>query len=115
MIRRPPRSTLFPYTTLSRSVKAVKGENHIRLCFRQPVIARAEVFRPVPRRHLIARGGEVAENEVEPGKLRVDERFEPGVVLHPVGQRVAEVTDVVALVKCKLRAECIGAERNEKD
>ena len=104
-----------PSRSLERFVEAVKGENHIRLCFRQPVIARAEVFRPVPRRHLIARGGEVAENEIVPGKLRVDKRLEPGVVLHPVGQRVAEVTDVVALVKCKLRAECIGAERNEKD
>ena len=70
----------------------------------------------MPRRHLIARGGEVAENEVEPGKLRVDKRLEPGVVLHPVGERVAEVTDVVALVQCKqLRGERIGAERNEKD
>src|SRR3712207_7971864 len=26
MIRRPPRSTLFPYTTLFRSVKGVAGE-----------------------------------------------------------------------------------------
>src|SRR3989441_5062777 len=26
MIRRPPRSTLFPYTTLFRSVKGPKGE-----------------------------------------------------------------------------------------
>src|SRR2546430_11471073 len=26
MIRRPPRSTLFPYTTLFRSVEAVRGE-----------------------------------------------------------------------------------------
>src|SRR3712207_7712447 len=26
MIRRPPRSTLFPYTTLSRSVPAVAGD-----------------------------------------------------------------------------------------
>src|SRR5258708_24698169 len=25
MIRRPPRSTLFPYTTLFRSIQAVKG------------------------------------------------------------------------------------------
>src|SRR5256885_5000268 len=27
MIRRPPRSTLFPYTTLSRSISAVRGAN----------------------------------------------------------------------------------------
>src|SRR5260221_8208832 len=28
MIRRPPRSTLFPYTTLFRSLKVRKGEIH---------------------------------------------------------------------------------------
>src|SRR2546422_7740575 len=30
MIRRPPRSTLFPYTTLFRSERAVLGKNLIR-------------------------------------------------------------------------------------
>src|SRR2546422_11082342 len=29
MIRRPPRSTLFPYTTLFRSVKRVEGTNRL--------------------------------------------------------------------------------------
>src|SRR5690242_21031892 len=28
MIRRPPRSTLFPYTTLFRSVSEVRGRKH---------------------------------------------------------------------------------------
>src|SRR3712207_7785025 len=31
MIRRPPRSTLFPYTTLFRSVKAVTGAKIIAM------------------------------------------------------------------------------------
>src|SRR3712207_1439202 len=31
MIRRPPRSTLFPYTTLFRSVRAHKGKAAVRL------------------------------------------------------------------------------------
>src|SRR5258706_8434878 len=31
MIRRPPRSTLFPYTTLFRSVKPGTGEQFIKL------------------------------------------------------------------------------------
>src|SRR5256884_8246286 len=30
MIRRPPRSTLFPYTTLFRSVAEAAGEEHAR-------------------------------------------------------------------------------------
>src|SRR2546425_8833274 len=29
MIRRPPRSTLFPYTTLFRSLAAIGGENQV--------------------------------------------------------------------------------------
>src|SRR2546427_3219671 len=28
MIRRPPRSTLFPYTTLFRSCRSARGEGH---------------------------------------------------------------------------------------
>src|SRR3712207_7993232 len=30
MIRRPPRSTLFPYTTLFRSAVGVQGLHHVR-------------------------------------------------------------------------------------
>src|SRR5687768_17814941 len=30
MIRRPPRSTLFPYTTLFRSLQVVGGDRHLR-------------------------------------------------------------------------------------
>src|SRR3712207_6998145 len=40
MIRRPPRSTLFPYTTLFRSVSA-----HSAAC-RRRAASRAQVFRP---------------------------------------------------------------------
>src|SRR2546428_7911322 len=42
MIRRPPRSTLFPYTTLFRSPKA----------FRRPVAGRGLYIEVVERRHL---------------------------------------------------------------
>src|SRR5690348_17434455 len=38
MIRRPPRSTLFPYTTLFRSLVAAAAERHARL---EPDVARA--------------------------------------------------------------------------
>src|SRR5256886_4687554 len=31
MIRRPPRSTLFPYTTLFRSAVGVERERHVRV------------------------------------------------------------------------------------
>src|SRR3712207_7819488 len=32
MIRRPPRSTLFPYTTLFRSVDEAAGHQHVDQC-----------------------------------------------------------------------------------
>src|SRR2546422_8570748 len=37
MIRRPPRSTLFPYTTLFRSRSQVPQPNSISLIMREPV------------------------------------------------------------------------------
>src|SRR5438552_13930725 len=40
MIRRPPRSTLFPYTTLFRSRRAMVSEARTRLC-RSPVTSRS--------------------------------------------------------------------------
>src|SRR3712207_8448501 len=43
MIRRPPRSTLFPYTTLFRSVLCIKGDEDVRdsqrRCVVHPVIS----------------------------------------------------------------------------
>src|SRR5689334_23568874 len=39
MIRRPPRSTLFPYTTLFRSVADLEGGAQRRVAVEQPVVA----------------------------------------------------------------------------
>src|SRR2546430_10190409 len=39
MIRRPPRSTLFPYTTLFRSVEVDAGKQKLRLSFQVEVFA----------------------------------------------------------------------------
>src|SRR2546422_6419266 len=43
MIRRPPRSTLFPYTTLfrSRSIKQYRGEGHLWGWIRQIATSKA--------------------------------------------------------------------------
>src|SRR2546426_5514563 len=47
MIRRPPRSTLFPYTTLFRSVGDGGGDEHVRVapCLRPsaPVLRHREI------------------------------------------------------------------------
>src|SRR3712207_7878430 len=59
MIRRPPRSTLFPYTTLFRSVDLVALAHRT-----ERVRMRAHVDRPGPEDH--ARSGELELNHGSP-------------------------------------------------
>src|SRR5258708_29921061 len=40
MIRRPPRSTLFPYTTLFRSQNALRARNHASAAFAKAIWGR---------------------------------------------------------------------------
>src|SRR2546430_13493760 len=56
MIRRPPRSTLFPYTTLFRSPRrnAAVGAQRDRIRAARPR-RRRRAERPLPRRHASAR------------------------------------------------------------
>src|SRR2546429_2182876 len=54
MIRRPPRSTLFPYTTLFRSFRAARQARALSPAVRQTVPVRAGPVRQ-PRRGLHAR------------------------------------------------------------
>src|SRR3712207_7834405 len=67
MIRRPPRSTLFPYTTLFRSLEALSpapsGDARRGLC---PVPAGDVVLQPDPRR------------DARSGILRAGARGAPG-------------------------------------
>src|SRR3989449_5362835 len=44
MIRRPPRSTLFPYTTLFRSLQQLPGDGRAVDGHERPVLARAAVM-----------------------------------------------------------------------
>src|SRR2546422_1697841 len=51
MIRRPPRSTLFPYTTLFRSLQRVLRDELVRFQRHAPVAAGADLgARPLHRR-----------------------------------------------------------------
>src|SRR5262245_62298944 len=67
MIRRPPRSTLFPYTTLFRSWKAVPVEQHA--AFRKIEIE-AAAGRP-PRRQPLRQIAQ-AEQEVDRKSTRLN-------------------------------------------
>src|SRR5687768_18008348 len=48
MIRRPPRSTLFPYTTLFRSTEAVRGVLSHHMVIRGGKIANYHPYPPTP-------------------------------------------------------------------
>src|SRR2546430_17697849 len=61
MIRRPPRSTLFPYTTLFRSIDRVAGE---RIPPPKPCSARAPIS--IPRDWANAQASEEAVNSSVP-------------------------------------------------
>src|SRR2546426_11393260 len=59
MIRRPPRSTLFPYTTLFRSpsVPTLGGNGHRFADHVQPQLVGAALDRPAGAVELVRRGG----------------------------------------------------------
>src|SRR2546426_8670541 len=88
MIRRPPRSTLFPYTTLFRSVFARLQVEHARLAVRTQSDRRAqgELARPRRERHTGVEGngvswspeaGVAAANQIA-NRLAVDPSTETG-------------------------------------
>jgi hypothetical protein len=65
----------------------------------EPLVRRAEVLVPQPDGQLVRGVPEVADGEVEVGVAGVEQGFEPPVVLHAVGERVADDADVVALLQ----------------
>src|SRR2546430_11364407 len=72
MIRRPPRSTLFPYTTLFRSVRNDQAEHVIAEEFK-PLIAAGRIARTLERRNM----GERALDQAGLVEAVADPRLEP--------------------------------------
>src|SRR2546425_6344788 len=79
MIRRPPRSTLFPYTTLFRSQGGHRGERAAELVFErldQPLahaplgLEQAILQIPEGIRHLVHDGRAVARSEEHTSELQ---------------------------------------------
>src|SRR3712207_8312031 len=66
MIRRPPRSTLFPYTTLFRSLDAAVPRAVVGLAVRAALAVGVVV--------LVVVGGEIGEREAVVGGDEVDRR-----------------------------------------
>src|SRR2546426_12842876 len=79
MIRRPPRSTLFPYTTLFRSAVVVRSRDRLRDTRAQ------RKLRPVPRRaHADRTLAEFFRQaaRARQGRIRQDEGKRPGIVFY---------------------------------
>src|SRR2546427_1798394 len=74
MIRRPPRSTLFPYTTLFRSAPADRAAHDLqRQLRRQPAVQRQHsdlLRRPVPGEELLAGDQDRCRSEEHTSELQ---------------------------------------------
>src|SRR3712207_7497521 len=88
MIRRPPRSTLFPYTPLFRSAEHVEVETCVEVAdLDDRLVPRRDAADDVPRERLAARAGPPAELVGE--RLR---GLGARVEAHPVAVRSEEHT-----------------------
>src|SRR2546425_8074910 len=119
MIRRPPRSTLFPYTTLFRSPQAVDHDRpavggfelalRLRLAVAASKVERVDMaVAEVPHEQVAAHVPEIGRRERQPPR-----RVEPSAGSHATGQVAARVEgvhepmtlagDVVVLVRVRER------------
>ena len=82
MIRRPPRSTLFPYTTLFRSTEAVHLQRHATVP-RRPLAGRMDPTggaSPTHREHPVVSRAHQREARFDPGRRwRSHRRGSPGL------------------------------------
>ena len=71
----------------------------------------------MPRRDLVARRGEIAEDELLRRELCVDQGFQPRAVLHAVGELIADDGDVLAIFQREFfRRSCVQPQgENESE
>ncbi len=65
-------------------------------------IGGAEIGRAKSDRQLVGGVAQVANRQLKAGKPALEHRLQPAVVLHPVGQRIADQADVVSLAKLQI-------------
>ncbi len=78
-----------------RFVVTEKCENHIGFRLGEPLIGSAEVRGAQARFELVGREAEIAQDQIVSRKPANQVGIEPAVVLHAIGQRVADDADVV--------------------
>jgi hypothetical protein len=92
-----------------------KTGDDVSFAFGQPLIRIAEVVRSLPQIDLVAGKPKVSKHQLVFGQQGVDIRFQPSVMLHAIGQRVANVDNVVAPFEGKLLSCRGGAQHREED
>ena len=85
--------------TGERLVVAEVGEDDIRLAELEVIFGGGESLLARAGGHGVAREGQVAEDEFLLRQLALNEGFHPSVVLHPVGQAVADFTDHIVFMQ----------------
>ena len=80
-------------------VVAEKDEDDAGLDLGEPLVGGAEIFGASAGDDLVAGGGEIAEGEVMLGEFLGDERLQMVVMLHAVGEGVADDGDALAGVE----------------
>ena len=65
-----------------------------------------------PQRQLVGRIAQVVHDQLELGEAGVEQRLKVPVILHPLGQRVADQDDPVPFVKFELAA--VSAAKTER-
>jgi hypothetical protein len=65
----------------------------------------AKVIGPLSHVDFVAGETKIAKGEFVLGQQRMQVRFQPAMMLHAIGQRVADVRDMIALIEQRLLAD----------
>ena len=81
----------------------------------EPFIRRAERLRTIPRRQFIAGKAKFAEYQFMFREAGLNIGFQPTVVLHAIGEGVADHANMIALLKFQRRCLELSARKNRKE
>jgi hypothetical protein len=105
-----------PRVARERLVEAVERQHHVRLHPPQPLVARAEPLRPMPRRDLVARDRQRAHDQFVLRMRRMQHRLQPPAVLEPIRERIAQDRDPITRPQFdRLRRQRNGEDADEED
>ena len=86
-----------------RFVEAEGGDHDVGLFVFQPMPMILEIERAGPQRQFVGRPAEVVDDQLQLREAAVQQRFPVAEILHPLGQRVADEDDPVAVLQIERR------------